>query len=97
MHNDRIDTDRLQQDDIRCKVACQSRIAHRMAAIFHDEGLTRITLQIGKGFGKRFRLGEIDRVDAHRQAAASSLRPIRTTSAMTNGTITADRTILAII
>ena len=58
MNDDGIDADRLQQHDVFGEIARQFRIAHRMAAVFHDEGLTGIALQIGQSLGQRFGLGE---------------------------------------
>src|SRR3546814_8459183 len=37
--DDRVDADRLQQHDILGEVALRLRVAHRVAAIFDDEGL----------------------------------------------------------
>ena len=58
MDDDGQDTDRLQQHDVFGKILRQCRIAHGMAAVFDDEDLARIALQIGQRFDQRFRLGE---------------------------------------
>ncbi len=56
--DDRQDADRLQQHDIFGKILRQRGIAHGMAAIFDDEDLARIALQIGQRLDQRFGLGE---------------------------------------
>ena len=58
MDDDGIDADGFQQHDILGKIARSLWIAHRMAAIFDDKGLARITLHIGQCLGQRFGLGE---------------------------------------
>ena len=58
MHHDRVDADRLQQHDVLREVLGRTRIAHRVAAIFHHEGLARIALEIGERLGERLSLGE---------------------------------------
>lgn len=58
MHDDDIDADRLHQHDILGKIARCLGIAHRMAAIFHDERLPRISLHIRQRLHERFGLGE---------------------------------------
>ena len=42
MHHDRMQANLLQQHDITRKGAGQRRIAHRMTAIFYDDGLAGI-------------------------------------------------------
>jgi len=58
MDDDRIDADRLEQHDILGEIVRRLGIAHRVAAIFHDERLAGVALHIGQRFGERFRLGE---------------------------------------
>ena len=58
MDDDGQDADRLQQHDVFGKILRQRGIAHGMAAIFDDEDLPRIALQIGQRFDERFRLGD---------------------------------------
>jgi hypothetical protein len=58
VHDDRIDAHRLQQHHVLGEVALQFGIAHRVAAIFHDEGRPGIALQIRQCLGERFGLGK---------------------------------------
>ncbi len=103
MNDDGVDADRFQEDDILGKVALRLGIAHRVAAIFYDEGFAGIALEIGQRLDERFGLGEEVRhlggVSHRRHPGlfASSLRPMATTAITSSGTITAERTTLAII
>ena len=57
MHDDGVNADRFQKHNIIGKIARQTSIAHRMAAIFYDKCLARVTLQIRQSLGKRFCFG----------------------------------------
>src|SRR3546814_3389827 len=56
--DDPVDADRLQQHDILGEVALRLRVAHRVAAIFDDEGLAGVALEIGQRLDQRFRSEE---------------------------------------
>ena len=58
MDDDRVDPDRLQQHHVLGEIARRLRVAHRVAAIFHDERLAGIALQIGQRLDERLGLGE---------------------------------------
>ncbi len=58
--DDGIDTDLLEQHDIAGERPGQLGVAHGMAAVFDDEGLSGIAAHIGQRLGKRLRLGEPD-------------------------------------
>ncbi len=62
MDHDRIDPDRAEQDDVAGKGLGQRRLAHRMAAVFHDEGLAGVALQIGQRLDQGLGLGEQRRI-----------------------------------
>ena len=103
MDDDGIDPHRLQQHHILGKVALRLGIAHRMAAIFDDEGFARIALQIGQRFDERFGLGQQighGRGVGHRHHSAvfaSRLRPSATRPVITAGMTTIDSATLASI
>ena len=53
MDDDRIDTDLLDQHDIRREGMLKRIIPHRGAAVLDDEGLAGKTMHVGKRFGQR--------------------------------------------
>jgi hypothetical protein len=57
MNNDGVNADGFQKHNIIGEIARQTSIAHRMAAIFYDKCLARVTLQIRQSLGKRFGFG----------------------------------------
>ena len=62
VHHHRVDAHGFEQHDILGKILRAFGIAHRVAAIFHHEGLAGIALQIGQRLDQRFRLGQHVRV-----------------------------------
>ena len=52
MHDDRVDADLLQQHDVARERISAAGIAHRMPAIFDDEGLAGIAAHIGQRLGQ---------------------------------------------
>ena len=85
----RIDANGFQQYDIFGKILRQRRVAHRMATIFHHEGLTGILLEIGQRLDKCFDLGEHfwgGGVVGHRGAIAGQWPRGKTMSAGYSGT-----------
>ena len=60
VNDDGIDADLLEQHDIAGERPGQLGVAHGMAAVFDDEGLSGIAAHIGQRLGKGLRLGEPD-------------------------------------
>jgi hypothetical protein len=60
-----VDAHRLEQDDVLCEILRRLGVAHRMAAVFHDEGAAGVALEIGQRFDQRLGLGQHLLVLAH--------------------------------
>jgi hypothetical protein len=48
--DDRVDPDVLQQHHVLCEPILERRVRHRMAAVFHDDGLAAERADVRQGF-----------------------------------------------
>jgi hypothetical protein len=60
--DDDVDPARLEQDDVVGEVLRHRRVAHRVTAVLHDEGLPGIALEIRQRLDQRFGLRQRARV-----------------------------------
>ena len=56
MHHHRVHADLLEQGDVAAELVGEFFLAHRVATVFHHDGRTGISAQIGQGVGENPRL-----------------------------------------